>query len=98
MFSSVARERRDARPRGRASGPEADHLQVTSTEVARARLTGPGSTGAARRAGTGRADLTWRRIRPGKFYQVAPQRGREAGADGARLILENSTVCQKSTN
>lgn len=33
----------------------------------------------------------------GKFYQVAPEPGREAGP-GARLILENSTVCQKSTN
>ena len=33
----VARERRDARPRGRAAGPEAKPLLITSTEVARVR-------------------------------------------------------------
>jgi hypothetical protein len=36
--------------------------------------------------------------RPGKFHQVAPQVGPVGSGCGARLILENSTVCQKSTN
>ena len=35
----VATERRDARPRGRAAGPEAEPLQITSAEVARVRAT-----------------------------------------------------------
>jgi hypothetical protein len=37
------------------------------------------------------AKLT-RGIKPGKFLQVAPQQGR-AAERGARVILENSTVC-----
>lgn len=37
MFSPVARERRDARPRGRAAGPAETTPTITSTEVARVR-------------------------------------------------------------
>ena len=43
------------------------------------------------RGGWVSAKLT-QRIGTGKFLQVAPQRGREA-EHGARVILENSTVC-----
>jgi hypothetical protein len=81
MFCLVATERRDARPRGRAAGPRRNPQLDTSFEVdLSARFVGLGTTrtGSVTPGELGSdADLT-RLSETGKFYQVAPQTGREA--------------------
>src|SRR6476620_1304496 len=94
----VARERRDARPRAGRPAPggtlHQSSEEAVSASALRACSTGPREGWRA----PGPAGTSLTRTGPtGKFHQVAPNRCREADV-GARLILENSTVCQKSTN
>jgi len=81
MFCLVATVRRDARPRGRAAGPRRnpphDHLvrgglsaRFVGLRMARILRSRRGKLGSD-------TDLT-RLSETGKFYQVAPQTGREA--------------------
>jgi hypothetical protein len=87
---------------GQKAGPPASethpdtHLLEVRTCARNSGHQGPGLERAGREPVTAGLKLTAPRP-TGKFDQVAPRNSREA-RPGARLILENSTVCQKSTN